>query len=225
MATRTNRVRTTTPIPPAPQVVPTLRPLGTSARVQAALDLNPGMSETDANIVALATELVQMKRLYAELIGKVEKLESAVTTLLKLSLTETPVKAKVQAPVTPVREVVEAPKATFVRMNEARRGTNTTAKAPKVEKLSFLGNARLMRVFDSFIETNIHFSQKHDAKLMATSSKWLLEAANAYLDGYQGSDTYLMSVQSRDASERTVPQLRGTLGKMLTFYKSSLARG
>ncbi|MFL5335366.1 MAG: hypothetical protein ACJ8H8_19820 [Geminicoccaceae bacterium] len=80
------RTRSKAPAPaPAVEVIPTVRPLGTAARVAAALSLDPTMSETDANIVALATELVTLRREYARLTGRVEKLERAVTVLLKLS--------------------------------------------------------------------------------------------------------------------------------------------
>jgi hypothetical protein len=193
------------------------------------------MSETDANIVALATELVTMKTQMRTLMDKVSKLESAVTALLKLSLAETPPVAKVQPPVAPV---VEPPAVTQQRMNPARenrvRRMNglpplTTQQQPrlsKAEPLPFLGNARLIKVFDSFIDAGIHFNKEsHDAKLAQPSAKYLLDAANAYLDGYQGNDVYLLGVQRYSAETRTVPQLRGVLGKMLTLYKSALARG
>lgn len=232
----TTRNRKSAPITPEPEVVPTVRPLGTSARVKAALALNPEMSETDANIVALATELVTMKRQYAELTGKVEKLENAVTALLKLSLLEKPVVAKAQPPV--AKPVVEPPAVTQQRMNPARenrvRRMNglaplTAQQQPRLSKaqpLPFLGNTRLIRVFDSFIDAGIHFNKEsHDAKLAQPSARYLLDAANAYLDGYTGNDTYLLSVQRYAGETRTVPQLRGVLGKMLTFYKSALARG
>jgi hypothetical protein len=226
------RNRKPTPPAPAPEVIPTVRPLGTSARVQAALALNPEMSETDANIVALATELVTMKTQMRTLMEKVGKLESAVTALLKLSLAETP-------PVAPVaKPVVEPPAVTQQRMNPARenRVRRMNGLAPltgqqqprlgKAEPLPFLGNARLIKVFDSFIDAGIHFNKEsHDAKLAQPSARYLLDAANTYLDGYQGNDVYLLSVQRYSAETRTVPQLRGVLGKMLTFYKSALARG
>lgn len=86
MPTRTRSKAPNTSAPaPVVEVIPTVRPLGTSARIAAALTLDPTMSVTDANIVALATELVTLRREYALLTGKVEKLERAVTVLLKLS--------------------------------------------------------------------------------------------------------------------------------------------
>lgn len=86
MPTRTRSKAPNTSAPaPAVEVIPTVRPLGTAARVAAALSLDPTMSATDANIVALATELVTMKGQMARLAEQVGKLEHAVTVLLKLS--------------------------------------------------------------------------------------------------------------------------------------------
>jgi len=211
--------------------VGTVRPLGTAARVAAALTLDPTMSATDANIVALATELVTLRREYAGLTGKVEKLEQAVTVLLKLSTAPAapaPVPVPQAAPVEPV-EPVEPPAATQRRMNPAQenrvRRMNGLAPLPQPDALPYLSNARLIRVFDSFIEAGIHFNKEaHDANLAKPSARYLLDAANAYLDAYQGGDTYLLSVQRCERDRRSVPQLRGVLGKMLTFYKSARTR-
>ena len=199
-------------MPEAMEVTPTVRPLGTAARTAAAKAVNPLLSETDATIVALATELVVMKREMSGLAEKVGKLEAAVTALLKVSLKQQPVVAKVEAP------VVEAPAATQQRMNG-----RPAPRAPKGEPLPFLGNARLIKVFDTFIKTGKHFNRDHDANLAVPSSKWLLDAATEYLDTYEGTDQYLVNVGQYET--RSVPQLRGVLGKMLTFYKSALARG
>src|SRR5215203_1166923 len=134
-----------TPPPPAPEVVGTVRPLGTAARVAAALTLDPTMSATDANIVALATELVTLRREYAGLTGKVEKLEQAVTVLLKLSTAPAapaPVPVPQAAPVKPV----EPPAATQRRMNPAQenrvRRMNGLAPLPQPDALPYLSNAR-----------------------------------------------------------------------------------
>jgi hypothetical protein len=216
-----------TPVPPATEVIGTVRPLGTAARAAAARVYNPTLSETDATIVALATELVTMKGEMTKLAEKVGKLERAVSALLMRSLKQEPPVAKIEAPVATQQRMNPERENRVRRMNGL--SNLPTAKqaparrAPKAEPLPYLGNARLIKVFDTFIKTGKHFNRDHDANLAVPSSKWLLDAAADYLDTYEGTDQYLVNVGQYET--RSVPQLRGVLGKMLTFYKSHLARG
>jgi hypothetical protein len=187
------------------------RPLGMAAQVERIKAARPGLSTEQAQIMALSMEVVTLHKQLAQVNARVDGQVEVLTKLVEYVMTSQPIKATVAAvPATPAPAAPAAPAAPV------------KASAPK-RALSFANNARLLSLFGAFLAKYGQDATFTDEIIAKPGAAYLREAANAFLDTYEGNSTFVLSVQQRDEDERSVPQLRGILNVMLGQYKRSLS--
>ena len=183
-------------------------PLGMAARVAQIKAARPALSTEQAQIMALTMEVVSLQKSLAQVNARLDAQVEVMNKLVEYVMTSQPIKATVAAvPATPAPAAPAAP---------------VKASAPK-RALSFANNARLLSLFGAFLAKYGQDATFTDEIIAKPGAAYLREAANAFLDTYEGNSTFVLSVQQRDEDERSVPQLRGILNVMLGQYKRSLS--
>lgn len=216
----TTRTRSTSrPSVPVPVEPPTVAPLGTAARIAKIRAARPDMTPEQAQITAMAMEMVTLHKHIATLDARVYALTAQVEAVIKYVMTEKPIFAKVET--VDASPVVETPAATKQRMNP------TPAAPAPISSLLFTHDAKLLGFFAAFVKKyGAGRGALFTDGMLAKGGEvvdYLLGAANEYLDVYEGGDTFLVSVSNREVEDRTVRQLRGVLNNMLADYKATLS--
>jgi hypothetical protein len=213
-------------------VLPEVAPLGTDARAEVAKEMFPGISDTDATVIALSSQVVQVQEQLAQANARIDALKATMLKLVEYVMTNTPKPApQVEAPAptpTPTPEPVVEPLPKAKSFQDFAR--QATAVAKKVAKAQPKAQAvvppspqatakvaatppppvahalnvgpKVVATFDSFISKGLDFSP---LKVEGIDQK-LAQPSAAYL--IAAVDAYLTQYQGSSAYVQKIAALK-----------------